>query len=179
MIRLLIYSIGRLYRGNPVGQLISGIIGIPLGAGVAFLAYAGSGHYIYPYWILLGLVVSIASIVLLIRGIIRLATGQKGPAVAAPKAAYTGPAQYPNQPYAQPGQYPSQYPQQSYPQQGYAQQQPQYPQYPQPGGSQQGYAQPQYPQQGYAQPGQYQQYPQQGQNPAQYPPQGQYPQYPQ
>ncbi len=125
-------------------QLIAGIICIPLGAIVAWASLFADPNFSYPYFAILGVVVVGFGIALLGRalfGFAGLAGKPKATPLVAGQVPYTGPAQYPQQPYGQP-QYPPQVAQ------PYAAQPP-YPQQP--------YAQPQAPQQPYEQ----MQYPQQ------------------
>ena len=158
IIRMLFRSL--FSRGRPLPQLISGIILIPVGGLIAWAALFASEDYYFPYFAVFGVILAIVGIISIIKGLIGLlapaalvaAAGRKSQPVAG-QMPYTNPAQYPQQPYAQP-QYPQQqYAQPQYPQQQYAQ-----PQYPQ----QQPPVQPQYPQQPYPQQQyQQQQYPRQ------------------
>ncbi|WP_201366870.1 hypothetical protein [Dictyobacter formicarum] len=141
-------------NGQPLHQIILGIILAPVGALVAWAAMSADPEHYYPYFILAGIVFAIFGVVLLIKGIIGLSGGKSGPGTTAMYNNSQNPygqPQYPAQPYGQP-QYPAQPygQQQSYGQPYPPQQQPYGQPYPQ---QQQPYAQP-YPQQQqpYAQP---------------------------
>ncbi|WP_207229421.1 hypothetical protein [Ktedonosporobacter rubrisoli] len=126
-------------RGKPHHQIIGGIILIPAGGGLSWVAIFGSSHYYYPYWVLTGIVLAVLGAIALIKGLVGLATGQRAaqpaqvpygmPAqpYAYPPTQYNGypPANYPpaQQPYAQSGYPPANYPpaQQPYAQPGYPQ----------------------------------------------------------
>jgi hypothetical protein len=158
------YSIFRLLirafkRGKPLHQLLFGIVAIPLGAVISWAALFADPNYSYPYFVIVGALLAIFGIALIgkaLFGFVALAAQPKAAPLVAGQVPYTGPAQYPQQPYAQP-QYPQQpYAQPQYPQQPYAQ-----PQYPQQPYVQQPYAQPQYPQQAAQIPYEQMQYPQQ------------------
>jgi len=141
-----LYSLGRLLfralAGKPLAQLIVGIVLIPAGGLLSFAAM--SGDYIYPYWIVAGIVFAIIGVILIIRGAVALFR----PKPSVQQAYFASQGQYPPQaPYGQPqypqapyGQPPSAYPPQAYGQ-------PQNQQVP--------YGQPQYPQAPYGQQGQY------------------------
>ena len=144
------YSIIRLLmrsfkRGKPAHQLIAGIIAIPLGALITWASLFADPNAIYPYFVLVGIVVIGFGIALLgkaLFGFVALAARPKATPPVAGQVPYAGTPQYSQQPYAQP----------QYAQDPYAQ--PQYSQNP--------YAQPQYAQDPYAQsPYQQTQYPQQ------------------
>ncbi len=155
------YSLTRLLfralRGRPLLQVIVGILLIPVGGLISFAAMSGSDGYIYPYWIIAGIVFAIVGIIFIVRGAMTLVKPKPSvQRVMGQPASYMGPNQYAQQPpYGSP-QYPSQG-------QGYVP--PAYP--PQPPA----YGQPQMP---YSQPqaygqGQYPQYPQQPYEQVQYP----------
>jgi len=129
-----LYSLTRLlFRaldGKPVPQIIVGIILIPVGGLISFAAM--SGDYIYPYWIIAGIVFAIVGVIFIVRG----ATTLFKPKPSVQQAMlrqnpYTGPGQYAQQPYGQP-QYPPQAPYsqpQYYPPQPYGQPQQNYEQF--------------------------------------------------
>ncbi|MBV9616197.1 MAG: hypothetical protein JO011_18180 [Ktedonobacteraceae bacterium] len=141
LIRLLF----RALDGKPVAQIIVGVVMIPLGGLISIVAMIGTGHYIYPYWIVAGIAAAIVGIVFIVRG----ARALVAPKPAVQQAAYSPQGQYmPQQPYgqAQPfyGQPP--YPPQYGPAQGQVPYgQPSYPAPYGPGQAQMPYGQPSYP----------------------------------
>ena len=157
------YSLTRLLfralRGRPLLQVIVGILLIPVGGLISFAAVSGSDGYIYPYWIVGGIVFAVVGVIFIVRGAMTLLkpkpSVQQAMGYGQPTP-YMGPNQYAQQPpYGSP-QYPP-------PGQGYAA--PAYPLQPR------AYGQPQMP---YSQPqaygqGQYPQYPQQPYEQMQYP----------
>ena len=119
------YSIVRLLtraflRGKPLHQLLGGIVLIPLGGIVSWAALFADPNYSYPYFVIVGVVLAIFGIALIgkaLFGFIALSAQPKTPPLVAGQMPYTGTAQYPQQPYAQP-----QYSQQPYAQPQYQQQ---------------------------------------------------------
>jgi hypothetical protein len=127
-----LYSVTRLLfralAGRPLAQVIVGIVLIPAGGLISFAAM--SGDYIYPYWIIAGIVFAIVGVIFIIRGAtILLKPGPSVQQAMMQQAPYTGPGQYAQQPpysqYAQPipytgpGQYAQSSPYGQQPQQGY------------------------------------------------------------
>ena len=112
----------RLLAGKPLAQLIVGIILIPVGGLLSFAAMASD--YIYPYWIIAGIVLAIVGIVLIVRG----ARALLKPKPSVQQAFFMSQGQYPANgqpqpsypPYGQP-QYPPQAPYGQQPQQNYEQ----------------------------------------------------------
>ncbi|HLJ35278.1 MAG TPA: hypothetical protein VKU38_16615, partial [Ktedonobacteraceae bacterium] len=114
------YSLTRLLfralRGRPLLQVIVGILLIPVGGLISFAAVSGSDGYIYPYWIIAGIVFAIVGVIFIVRGAMTLLKPKPSVqrAMAQPNP-YMGPNQYAQQsPYGSPGS--PQYP----PGQGYA-----------------------------------------------------------
>jgi hypothetical protein len=148
-----LYSLTRLlFRaldGKPVPQIIVGIILIPVGGLISFAAM--SSDYIYPYWIIAGIVFAVVGVIFIIRGATTLFKPKPSMQQAMLRQnPYTGPGQYAQQGYASP-QYPPQAPYgqpQYYPPPQASYGQPQYYPPPQaPYGQQQNYEQFQYPKQ--------------------------------
>ncbi len=154
------YSLTRLLfralRGRPILQVVVGVLLIPAGILISWAATSGTDGYVYPYWIIAGIVFAVVGVIFIVRGIMTLMK---------PK-----PSVQPMMGYGQPNAYmaPGQYVQQSpysapqYPPQGQGYASPTYP--PQP----QAYGQPPMP---YTQPPAYGQapYPQQPYEQVQYP----------
>lgn len=146
------YSLTRLLfralRGRPILQVIVGILLIPVGALISYAATSGSDGYVYPYWIIGGIVFAVVGVIFIVRGAMTLLKPKPSVQQAMlQQTPYTGPNQYAQQPYYGSPQYPPQgqsYAAPAYPPQAYGQppmpyNQPQYPQQP--------YEQVQYPQQ--------------------------------
>jgi hypothetical protein len=126
-----LYSLTRLLfralAGRPLAQVIVGIALIPAGGLISYASM--SGEYVYPYWVIAGIVFAIVGVIFIVRGATVLLKPKPSVQQAMlQQTPYTGPNQYAQQsPYGQP-QYPSpaHYSQQpQYPPQGPYGQQPQ------------------------------------------------------
>lgn len=143
------YSIFRLLmrsftRGKPLHQLIGGIVAIPLGGLITWASLFADPTAVYPYFVIVGIVLigfGIALIGKALFSFVVLAARPKAAPLVAGQVPYTGSAQYPQQPYAQPQYSQDPYAQPQYAQDPYAQ-----PQYSQPI-AQSPYQPTQYPQQ--------------------------------
>ncbi|HLX41730.1 MAG TPA: hypothetical protein VKR42_14445 [Ktedonobacteraceae bacterium] len=116
------YSLTRLLfralNGKPLLQVIVGILLIPVGGLISYAAMSGSDGYVYPYWIVGGIVFAIVGVVFIIRGAKTLLK----PKPSVQQMPYTGPNQYAQQPaYGQPQYPPQAYSQPQYPPQAYSQ----------------------------------------------------------
>lgn len=125
------YSLTRLLfralNGKPVAQVIVGIALIP--AGILISIASMSGEYIYPYWVIAGIVFAIVGVIFIVRGAKTLLKPKPlvqqsyiAPNQYAQPQPYAAPNPYPygqQQPYVAPNQY-APYGQQPQPQQSYA-----------------------------------------------------------